>query len=238
MKKYIAGLFSALAVTIFVAAPVSALAHNGGTPYKAPKLSKASIQKCEKQADLLARTPADLEYFKQSHYSMPSATDLAAYYPINKIGVQQSVYKGPDKARQGAVNYTVSQQRFEGAYFALSHVYWANSSDLALDTNEMARLRDAIANNQAIINQQISAIDQKKIYFSVVPPKSWCADSATRQKVVADMTKQRSAIIAQFKKDLRVSSQATQEAHKIYKKLEAQSNSLVRKNLISYRPGR
>lgn len=233
MKKYTIGLLSVFVLVgiagVVSSAPVSAAA----TDHVAANINK--INKCNKQADSLAKVSTDLEFFKATYYVLPSAEDIAAHYPStvrkgSKLPVPTAIYKGTEpKTRVGKTNYALVAQRFTNTQTYFSSLVLKGTSTPALD---QAGLSSLIAHNAAVnesIVNHVQAIDAVKAAFPV-----GIYDCSNSQQITAVATKYKAeqAAVKKLHQDIVIVRNKTQESRGDYQKLEAQRVKLVHQHKI------
>ncbi len=231
MKKYTIGLLSVFAL-VGIIGVVSSAPASAATSASAVA---AATAKCNKQADSLAKVSTDLEFFKATYYTLPSAEEVAAHYPSvtkkgSKVPVPTAIYKGTEpKTRVGKTNYALVAQRFHNTQTYFSSLTLKGTATPALD---QAGLNSLIAHNTAVdasLANHVEAIDAVKAAFPI-----GIYDCSNKQQwtTVSTKYKAKQAAVKKLQQDIVIIRNKTKESRADYQKLETQRAKLVRQHKI------
>ncbi len=233
MKKYTIGLLSVAGVFALVAiatAPTSAATTAGEKT-----ANTGRINKCNKQAESLAKVATDLEFFKGTYYVMPSAEEIAAHYPpVTKKGSQtpvpSAIYKGAGpKSRVGKTNYAIVAKRFTDTHSYFSSIVLKNTSTPALDGTKLNQFGvNNVSVNAAIIDR-IDAITDVKLAF---PAATYDCSVSKTHAVVAKKYSEKVKAFKKVNKDISIVKNKTKDSRASYQELEAQRVKLDRQKKI------
>lgn len=224
MKKYTIGLLSVLALVAIATAPTSAASAGG-------------VVKCNKRAAALAKVPTDLEFFKATYYTMPSAEEIAAHYqPVSIVSAQRpiavptAIFRGDGpKSRVGKTNYALVAKRFHDTQTYFSSIVLKDTATPALNADNLNKLIAANAAIDASIANHIEAIDNVKAAYPVAATD---CKTAAGQAAVNEKYNQKVGSFKVLNQDIVLVRNKTKESRAVYQKLESQRFKLDRQHKI------